>query len=196
MGMYDAIIDKLPKSLGTDAKTQEKVNAVKEKILEAETENPLTIDGIEDILIEITALQKVLNDALIQSVGKDRSAVRFAGIMRNLRVVKAAYDEQEKILNTLIEAYKQFLVTQYEAEGSKSVTLDSGAKIRTQPEPHATVTDYVAVRKWAIKEGLEDSLTIPWPKLNALTKAALLAGEEPPDGVEAESWTKVVYTKA
>lgn len=199
---YAGIIETLPRSLGTDPDFQEKVNAIKRQILEPpsdsttpEDRQELSGEALEDLLLEVKALQSVINDALIHSLGGKLQAYRLAKIYRDIRIMKSAFEDQEKVTNVLLEAYKQLLVDQYEVEGISSLKLDNGSSIRTQPEPHAQVTDKDANRKWAIENGLENSLSLPWQTVNALTKEALLQGNEPPDGVTAVSITKVVYTK-
>jgi hypothetical protein len=73
--------------------------------------------------------------------------------------------------------------------------LDDGASVRVQYEPHATVVDREANRKWAIANGLENLLSLPWQTVNALTKESLLKGEPEPDGISVTSYPKIVYTK-
>jgi hypothetical protein len=201
-GKYAGIIDKLPRSFNTDPDYQEKVNAIKQQILQPapdsstpEDRKELSSDAIEEFVLEITAMQQVLNDNMIRSLGGALHASKLARIFRDLRVIKKMFDEQEKVLNILLDAYGQLLVDQYEVEGTSSLKLDDGASVRVQYEPHATVVDREANRKWAIANGLENLLSLPWQTVNALTKESLLKGEPEPDGVSATSYPKVVYTK-
>lgn len=193
---YADIVKTLPRSYGTDPDFQEKVNAVKRKILEPTTEEGMSTEAIEDLILEITAMQSVVNDALIRGVGGAPIASSVAKVFVGVRKMKNAYNEQEKITNILVEAYEQILINQYEIEETTSLKLDDGAAVRIQYEPHGAVTDKEANRLWAIENGMENSLSLPWQTVNALTKEALLRGEEPPAGVECTTRTKVVYTKA
>jgi len=209
-GKYAHVIDLLPRSLGTEPDFQAKVNGVKAAILEPRAQNDpgpfteeftassdkeLSMDALDDLLLEVTALLKVINDALICTVDGQRYASTFARRYRNVRVVKAALEAQEKITNVVEEAYKQVLAEQYEAEGTTNIALEDGGSVRTQYEPHATVNDKRANRIWAVENGLEDSLALPWQTVNAIAKELLLKGEEPPAGVELTARVKVVYTK-
>jgi len=198
-GKYAEIIDELPKDFGEDPDRQEKINAIKRSILDAtraDGKPPLDSEAVEDFVGDIAAMCKVLNDELIQCVVGKHYASHFARVYRDLRKLKLVLAEQEKTTDLLIDAYFQLMEAQYEAEGITSLSMDDdGSKVRVQYEPHAKVTDKDAHRKWAIKEGLENSLMLPWQTTNALTKAALLRGDPEPDGVEAINRPKPVWTK-
>ena len=197
-GKYADIIDTLPRSLGTEPDYQEKVNVVKKNIIESipDPEHlPLSSEVIVDLIADVTPLQKVINDSLIQAMNGKMQASNLARIYADVRRMKSAFETQEKVTNILEDAYKQLLIDQYEAEATTSLTLDDGASVRIQSEPHGRIVDKDANRKWAMDNGLETSLALPWQTVNALTKEMLLRGEEPPDGVEAEARTKVVFTK-
>lgn len=198
-GKYADIIDDLPKDFGEEPERQEKLNAIKRDILGATPNSdkpPMASEAVEDFVGDIAAMMKVLNDELIQCVAGKHYASHFARVYRDLRKLKKVFAEQEKVTDLLIDAYTQLMVDQYEAEGITSLSIDDdGSVVRIQYEPHAKVTDKDAHRLWAIKEGLENSLMLPWPTTNALTKAALLRGEPEPDGVEAINRPKPVYTK-
>lgn len=201
-GKYADIVDKLPREWGTEPDYQDKVNAVKRQILEPPSDmttevdrGELTSDTLEDLILEVTSLQKVINDAMIKSIGGKLHASRIAQVYKDLRMMKDAYNEQEKTTNILIEAYGQVLIDQYEAEGVRSVELDSGGSVRFQLEPHGSVIDKDANREWAKANGLENSLVLHWQTVNALTKEALLAGDDVPAGVKATTRAKIVYSK-
>lgn len=196
---YAGIVDKLPRSFAPDEEYQVKVNKIKAVILNPELEHDsqeeISSAAVDIYLAEIEAMQMALNNAMIRSLGPSLQASRLARIFRDLRAIKAMFDEQEKMTNLLLEAYGQLLVEQYEVEGTTSIKLSEGSSVRVQYEPHGKVFDKDANRLWAVNNGLENSLCLPWQTVNALTKEALLNGEEPPDGVEATSRPKIVYTK-
>ncbi|MCG3775748.1 MAG: hypothetical protein JW395_2592 [Nitrospira sp.] len=196
-GKYAGIVENLPRDFGTDPGFQEKVDAIKKQILEHGESygKELSDDVIDDLVMDITAMCAVLNDALILAIGGEIRGSKLAQIFANVRKIKSQFEAQEKVTNVLIEAYKQILVDQYEVEGVRSLGLASGGTVRIDSEPHGSVVDRDANRKWAIENGLENLLSLPWQTVNALTKKALLAGEEPPDGVEATNRPKIVYTK-
>jgi hypothetical protein len=197
-GKYADIVDKLPRDWGTDPAFQDKVNAVKRTILEGDPEKEglaeLSSDAIEEIILEITSLQQVLNDHLIRKIGA-RTANRLASLYADVRKMKDSFDKQEKTTNVIVDAYEQLLVEQYEAETTRSLELDGVGVVRVQYEPAAKIVDKAANRKWAVDNGMEQDLSLPWPTVNALTKALLLQGEDAPGGVEAVSRPKVVFTK-
>lgn len=202
-GKYAGIVEQLPRSLGTEPDYQDKINAIKAKILEPESDSTteedrgeLTSAVVEEMALDISATLSVLNDMFIRAVGGEGiHASRLARIYRDLRVVKRLFEEQEKTTNILLEAYGQILIDQYEAEGTTSLKLDDGAAVRIQYEPHATVVDREANRRWAMENGLENLLSLPWQTCNALTKEALINGVEPPAGIEATTRVKIVYSK-
>lgn len=204
-GKYAHIVSSLPRSFGSideDPSSSEKVAAVKAAILQPVTEeeakkDELTSEAIEDLVMEVSAMLKVINDGLIRGVAKRMNAGTVAKMYRDIRKVKNAMDEQEKTLNIIKAAYEQVLVDQYEAEGMTNLSLDDyiGGAVRYELQPHGAVKDKDANREWAMKSGLERSLSLPWQTINALTKQALLDGLDPPDGVEVTARVKVVYTK-
>jgi hypothetical protein len=107
---------------------------------------------------------------------------------------KKILEEQIKGINLEIEALRQLIVDRFEVEGTSSVSLDTGESIRVQLEPHARVVDKEANRQWAIAQGLEKQLALPWQTLNSLTKDLMLRGEPEPDGVAAFVQGKVFVT--
>jgi len=190
---YESIVDKLPREFGTESHFQEKVNEIKKQILESPPdEKDLSSDALEDLVIEVTALQSVINDSLIKAVGGQPTAARLTQIWTDLRKMKDSFDEQEKVTNALLEAYKQILVDQCEEEGLATVKFRDGSGMRLQYEPNGRVVDREANRKWAMNTGLENLLSLPWQTVNSLTKQALLRGEDAPPGVEATTRVKVV----
>jgi len=196
-GKYAGIIDTLPRSFGESPDYQAKINAVKLAILQQENQHglELTSEGSEEYTLQITAMLDVLNDHLIKAVNGDRYATKLAAAYADVRKVKNALETQEKKTNLILAAYEQLVVDQFEAEGTSTIKFDSGGNVRVDTAPHAVVKDKEANRKWAMSNGLENSLSLPWQTVNALTKEALLRGEVLPDGVEAEARPKVVFTK-
>lgn len=198
MGKYSHVIGSLPKSLGTEPEEQAKVNAIKAVILGPvdSEEEEMSSEVIEELVLEIAAMQKLLNDALIRPVGANRTAARYAQLFKDVRILRDACKEQDKATSIIKTAYEQLLADHYEIEGITSLKLAEGGSVRVQEEPHGTVIDKDANRKWAIEQGLENLLTLPWQTVNALAKEALLRGDPGPDGVELSSRTKIVFTKA
>lgn len=112
--------------------------------------------------------------------------------------LRAEIDDKEAGVSELrmeLEAISQLLQDQYEAEGTTLLRLDSGASVAVQPEPYAQVVDKDAFRRWAIANGYEESLALPWQTTNSITKERLLAGEACPAGVTAFVKNKLVLRK-
>lgn len=102
-----------------------------------------------------------------------------------LRRQKDELDEQEKALNLLLEAYTQLAIEQFECEAITSVTLEDGSVIRIEAAPTGRVIDKALLRAWAMKNGMENDLTLHPSKVDGLVKQLLLDGEKIPDGTEA-----------
>lgn len=163
-GKYAQLLPKLPRLTSPDAPFQERVQAMKQLILDDTNASVLTSS-------ELARAYREVRDEL------DR------------------LDEATSRANLRLEAIKQMLVSQYEAEDIASVQLSDGATVRVQPEPYAQVKDKQAFRKWCIANGLEESLALPWLSTNSITKERLLAGLPEPDGVEACKIDKVVLRR-
>jgi hypothetical protein len=48
---------------------------------------------------------------------------------------------------------------------------------------------------WAIEEGLERSLQLPWPMLNSIVKKRLHAGQAEPPGTSVWTKSKFFFTQ-
>lgn len=195
-GKYAEVIGSLPREFGVEPERRDKVNALKGQILSTEPgEHQLTDEALEDLILDVQAWLQVINDNLIRGVANRATAINIAKTFKMVRVLKEVMSKQESITNTIVDAYTEILVNQYEVEGVRSVDLEDGGKIRWEEQPHAKVIDKDANRKWAVQNGMESALSIHWNVLNAIAKDLLLKGEEPPDGVEMTARPKVVYTK-
>ena len=100
--------------------------------------------------------------------------------------------------NLLIAAYTQLLAEAYDEEGVSSMKVVvglKGATVRLQIEPYASVKDKDAFRQWCLDNDLGNSLQLPWPSTNSITKERLLGGLPEPDGVEAFQKPKLVLTR-
>jgi hypothetical protein len=196
-GKYAGVIDKLPRSFGTEPEYQQKVSAVKKQIAENRTNARLDTDTIlswsGDIHKELIEFEKLL---LLATGGKIHGS-ELARVYRDLRAVKDMLEGHVSNVNLLIESHAQMMAEQFEVEGTKSLTLDDakGGTVRVQWEPQAKVVDRDAFRQWCLDEGLERQLMLPWQTTNMLTKQRLLDGEAEPPGVTAEARAKFVYTK-
>lgn len=125
----------------------------------------------------------------------NRKPAALAKEYRALRLDREALDAQLAALNARLTAVEQLLWDSYEQDGLSSVKLDDGSSVSVQPEPAAQVQDRDALRAWAVANGMERALTLPWQTVNAVTKQRLLDGDPLPDGVAATVRTKTVLRK-
>ena len=166
MGKYDAVLPGLPKLVELPA-YQERVDQVKQTLVEVRV-------------------------------------VELAAFYVSLREKKREIEEELGALNLQITACEQLLAASQEAgaEGwglygvkDNAIRLPNGDTVRVQLEPSGKVVDKEAFRLWCLANGYERELQL-WPStMNALVKERLLAGEPEPDGCEAYSYTKIVYTR-
>lgn len=204
-GKWEKIVADLPRSYGAideDPSSGEKIQAVKKKILEPMSEEEaakpeLSSEAIEDLVMEINAMQAVVNDQLIRSVHGRQDPATVARLYRDVRKVRDMQKQQERTTSIIKAAFEQILVETYENADVKSLQLGDyiGGTVRFELAPHGSVIDKDSNRLWAIKEGLERDLGLGWQKVVALTKLALERGQEPPDGVKVTARVKVVYSK-
>lgn len=180
---FAGIINDLPAFAG-DVNYQEKVEAVKKQICEEAGFDPSSsalarryrdLRGSEDV-VSLVAKERI--EAIIKEFGKE-------GIEAILSAV-----------NMRIEAVSQMMIAQFEVDGDiSSLKFADGGAVRVQYEPYAQVEDKAALRRWALANGLEESLALPWMTVNSITKQRLLDGDPEPPGVKAYAKTKVVLTK-
>lgn len=122
-------------------------------------------------------------------------AASLAEMYGTLRQEKSELEERESDLNVRIAAVEEAMWGAFEDRGVSSIKLKTGRSVRVQPEPVAKVTDKDALRTWAVEQGLERLLGLPWQTVNSMAKERLLAGDAPPDGVEVQVRTKTVFSK-
>ena len=121
------------------------------------------------------------------------SAVFLASVYKKIREAKDELAAQASKIEVQLKAATQLLIDQYEAEGTTMVRLAEGGSVAVQIKPHATVVDLEANRQWAIQNGLEKLLRLPWATVNTLTGERLLAGEAEPEGVTCYAESHIVF---
>lgn len=112
----------------------------------------------------------------------------------SLRAEKSSKESELSDINLQLEARHQLLIDIYDEAGVETLKLSSGHSVRTQVEPSAVVKDKEVYRKWCVKNGYSELMSLPWQTTNSLTKERLEDGNPEPDGVEIFSRTKVVLT--
>jgi hypothetical protein len=153
------------------------------------------IDQLPKMLNTEPAYQEKVNAVKLNLAGEFASASALASEYVMLRGEEDQLDEQLSSLHLRMAAIEQMTTEQFEAEGATSMKLVSGHSLSVQVEPYTRVVDKDATRLWAIANGLERSLALPWQTLNAISKERLLAGEPGPDGTELSARTKLVLRK-
>lgn len=132
------------------------------------------------------------------------SAPKLANKYRLLRSEKEHFKSELYTTEMYLAACEQLLVASNQADDpdwgqygatSNMLRLANGDKIEVRAEPYAAIEDRDKVREWAIKEGLERLLALPWQTLNDQMKQRLLKGESEPDGVKAFYINKIVFTR-
>lgn len=166
---YDKILPKL-KPLPPDPSYQDKVQVIKQSILQSGN----TING-RTLAAGYTAL----------------------------RAQKDKVQEDMDDIDLLLEAYTQLLADSSESDpewgtfgaSKNTIKLENGDKIEIRKKPYAQVVDKEAVRLWAIKNGYERQLGLPWMTLNSITAERLMAGDAEPDGVECFMKNTIYFTQ-
>jgi hypothetical protein len=210
MGKYDKVIHRLPKFVAADAAWIEKVDAVKQELLRriGEESREEALADVHRRLEDARENVKVLEDELTALTGSGVAdpeedpipmpftATAVAVAYASARARKDRLSKLESDINLEIEALAQILSERYEIEGVKTIGIASGYKISVQIEPYASVEDRDLLREWAMSEGLERSLTLPWQTVNAIAKERLVNGQPEPPGVKLFQKEKLVMRKS
>lgn len=166
-GKYSEVVSRLPR-LEEEPNYQDKVNLKKAELLEAHADEPTT--------------------ALTSGASLARKYQQF-------RALKEDIETELADLQIALTAIEQMLTERYEIEGVTNMKLDDGSSVGVQFEPYAQVIDRAASKQWAVANGYEDRLMLPWQLMNAITKEHLLNGEPEPDGVKAHTRAKIVLRR-
>jgi len=133
-----------------------------------------------------------------------RDAVKLAEDYIFFRSKKEEINRTLYAINLMLAAYEQLLDDSQERQAAgwgdygvsdNSIKLATGALIRVQREPQAKILDKEAYRLWCINNEYERQMHLAWATTNSIVKERLVAGLPAPDGCEANSFTKVYYTK-
>lgn len=121
-------------------------------------------------------------------------AAIFAAAYAEIRRAKDKLKAELKVLEIEVEAIKQLLIDQYDAEDMVSLKLGNGDAVRIQSEPYLVVENPPRFREWCVKDGLEKSLQLPWSTANSMVKALLLKGKPEPEGTHSFMLTKAIFS--
>lgn len=104
--------------------------------------------------------------------------------IKHLSERKKKLEKIEKRISFLMTACEKALAETLEVTGEESFKLSSGGSFFLQDKIHPTVKDKLALRNWAISNGLENELGLHHKTLEGIVGDALVNGRPVPDGVE------------
>jgi hypothetical protein len=160
-------------------------------IKERQLERIWPTDGHEKRRMQVDAeVQRIQDeDPMVYNIAS-HAATRYTKV----RIARAKLKKLLKAIDLELEAMTRIVVETYESQGAKSIKLDNGVTIRIQSEPTAKALDHDLIRAWAIGDGLERSLQLPYPTMNALTKVRCKEGKPAIPGTKMGFRTKIVPT--
>lgn len=151
------------------------------RVLGTEPEYQEKINAIKDILIAHP-------DFVRQG---SAIAKRYTELRREKDLLKRHLSD----VQTELDAVEQLMESQFEVEGTTSIRLSNGDKIRIEPGIHGKVIDHEAFRQWCLQdEDLSKKLTLHSSTVASIIKEMLMEGLAEPPGTQAVVWNKVVFT--
>lgn len=132
-----------------------------------------------------------VKDAIRAEPGFQLHASTLAKMYAEIREEKEAVEVTLSEVNVRLNAVSEMMIEQFEVEGVTTLKSASGRAISVSLQPYTQVVDKEACRLWAIAQGLEQQMTLPWMTLNGLAKKMLLEGEEPPAGTTIFAKTQI-----
>lgn len=190
-GKYAHVIAKLPRFLGTEPGHQQKIDAVKEAMVNDPSFKRTAISlgrmyanlrALRDPLKQMESQLQVQIDAVDQLKTEQFEAEGTNSV--NIEVEMISDEAIEKFLDELREVIKKSRLNRPQVEN-----------VRIQFEPYAQVVDKEAFRKWCLTQGLEAQMSLPWSVTNSLVKAMVENGDPEPPGVKAKAITKTFLSK-
>jgi len=190
-GKYAHVVNTLPKFPGDDPERRELIERVKAEIIAPPNEEDLHIQDVRVTVENLEKMLKVIISAEKRAAAGKLYASEFARIYAELRWLRDRIGTWDDSVGLLLEAYQVLMAEQMENEGISSLTLSNGQPVSTYLEPYAQIVDKEAHRLWAVDQGLERQMVLPWATSNSLAKQMLLAGEPEPPGIKIFAKTKV-----
>lgn len=130
----------------------------------------------------------------LKAAGVADKPAALAAAYRDARHAKEAHDAAAVPLNVEIAAVEQLLWASFEESDITSMKVGDKT-VAVEKVPYAKVIDPGALRAWAIANGHEGNLSLPWQTVNALAKLALLGEGSMPEGVEVQVQTQTKLRK-
>jgi hypothetical protein len=117
---------------------------------------------------------------------------QYAALRRQKDEIEAALSDCQVEL----DAMTQLLEDQLDVEGSDSLRLTNGDKVRLEPGIYPKITNAEEFRQWCLADpDLSKKMVLNTQTAQSLVRKMLLAGQAEPPGVEAVVYNKVVFTK-
>jgi hypothetical protein len=140
------------------------------------------------------SFQEVVDARKRELSGIHGNATALAAAYVDARKAKERHDEMEVPLNVEVSAVEQLLWQAYENASVSSIKTGDRV-VSVEQQPYAKVIDPGALRAWAMANGHEGSLSLPWQTTNALAKLSLLGEGSTPDGVDIQVQTTTKLRK-
>ena len=201
-GTYDAVMPGLPPLPPDDPARQEKIEQIKAKVADRDAttlagdyirlrkEKEMISAQLSAVEIQVKAYEQLLTESQDAKAngwglhGVKPNALRLAN-GGTVRIQKEPYG---KVMDK--EAFRLWCM----APADKCMICGEREAAPWHNEP--ALADDPQVHPFKPGGGYERQLQL-WPStMNGVVKERLLAGEEPPDGTEAFSYTKVMFVKA
>lgn len=163
------------------------------------------VPGLPELPVEADKQQTL--DIFKESIRKQLGELTPQNLLKHYTALRRRQDELKDEISTVylaLEAATQLIVDSNKRQedgwgtyGAAPNTLiaANGDRIRVDVEPYASLVDKDANRQWAVAEGLERMLMLPWSTINSITKKRLLAGQPEPPGVKTFKKQTIVYTE-
>lgn len=131
----------------------------------------------------------------IKDTFQDRRPSFLITAYSETRAVVEELEEKLSEAKLRVEAAAQLLVEAYEGEGITSLKVAGVGTVRIQLTPYSHVKDRETYQQWCLENNFLPQMQIPWSTTNSTVKERLLAGEEPPPGVDVFIKTQVFLTR-
>ena len=113
-----------------------------------------------------------------------------------VRRQKAELKARMSVIDLSIAALEQLIDESYDEARITSLKRTDGSSVGRSFQPHTGILDKDANRRWAVENGHERDLQMPWATLNSIVKSCLESGIAIPDGVAVYNRPVVTFRNA
>lgn len=148
---YAAVVKNLPKFPGDDPGRLELLGKVRDEILATLEPTDYNVDA--QIFGRLDDVQKKVESILVlgkRVIGVHRNAAAFTNAYVVIRTIVDTLGDLKSATQLLLDAYERLMTDQMEAEGMRSLNLESGGGVTTYEEPCGKVVDKEAFRLWCV----------------------------------------------